>query len=72
MPCLHGQPFDEHLHRDDSRDGIISMKAMSSARTIIVKRGCLQTHLTITVRIGRMPVNEESEVFRVDTADMVQ
>ncbi len=32
--------------------------------------GCLQTDLPFIVRIGRMPVNEENEVFRVGTANI--
>ena len=42
---------------------------MSSARTRKRQMGCLQTDLPFIVRIGRMPVNEENEVFRVGAAD---
>ncbi len=51
--------------------GIISARAMSSARTKKRQMGCLQTDWPFIVRIGRKPVNEENEVFRVGTADMV-
>ncbi len=50
--------------------GIISARAMSSARTRKRQMGCLQTDLSFVVRIGRMPVNEENEVFRVGTANI--
>ena len=66
----HTYSLDEVFH-ESSGYGIISTKAMSSARTRKRQMGCLQTDLLFIVRIGRMPVNEENEVLRVGTAEML-
>ena len=68
MPCLHEHAFDEQLHRDASRDGIIAAERALYLRRAAGARREPKHHCGECATLGENSISEGYDIMAAERA----